>query len=178
MKKDRIMKTSVFQIIQPNYWAWKLTSELHCGLNFPVFDVRWSFQPRKDFPRITDSFRRYDHWNFSNCGFLCGIFSVMFGQRKMTSKVNSNKFLPKRHFPNTTIFRRYDPYHRGEKNNYRYLCGIFLENINWKIAISPLKICIFNFGYNEGFILSSLQYSLTVFIHISSQWIELLKKRS
>ena len=70
-----LIKTTVFQIIQPISWAWKLTSELHCGLNFPEFvpiDVRWSFQPRKDFPRITDSF----------CGFLCGIFSVMFGQKK------------------------------------------------------------------------------------------------
>ena len=63
-----------------------------------------------------------------------------------------------------------------KKINYRYLCGILLENINWKIAISPLKICIFYFEYNEGFILSSLQYSLTVSIHISSQLLELLKK--
>ena len=84
-----LMKTSVFKLfsqsIGPENWP----------LNFPVFDVRWSFQPRNDFPRITDSFRRYDHWNFSNCGFLCGIFSVMFGQRKMTSKVNSNMFYQK-----------------------------------------------------------------------------------
>ena len=79
-----LIKTTVFQIIQLIYWAWKLTFELHCGLNFPEInlDVRWSFQPRKDLPRITDSFRRYDHWNFSNYGFLCGIFSIMFGQKK------------------------------------------------------------------------------------------------
>ena len=51
----------------------------------------------------------------------------MFGQRKMTSKVNSNKFLPKRHFPNTTIFPRYDPYHRGEKIIIDIFVGYFLK---------------------------------------------------
>ena len=49
---------------------------------FVRFDVRWSFQPRKHFPRITESFRRYDQWNFSNYGFLCGICSVVFCQKK------------------------------------------------------------------------------------------------
>ena len=91
------------------------------------------------------------------------IFCNVWPEKK-TSKVNSNKFLPKRHFPNTTVFQRYDPFHRVEKINYRYLCGILLENINWEIAISPLKICIFYFEYNEGFILSSLlllQYLFT-----------------
>ena len=122
-----LMKTSVFQIIQPIYWAWKLTSELHCGLNFPVFDVQWSFQPRKDFPRITDSFRRYDHWNFSNCGFLCGIFSVMFGQRKMTSKVNSNMFYRKGTSQTQPFFKDMIPIIGEKKLIIDIFVGYFLK---------------------------------------------------
>ena len=43
-----------------------------------------------------------------------------------------------------------------------FFVGHFFKISIRKIAISPLKICIFNFRNNEGFIQSILQYSLTV----------------